>query len=740
MNRKIDKNFLFRASGCLLVTCCLCLFVGCDGGKPPALTKTVSFGTNATMLFPGEPQKQTKDEPKMMGFGRFVTIHSDGVAMRRKNVTYEGTCLWTDEDTEMDTMRISMNEFKNPFNCRVQQTSSDNGRETSISELIGVSRNDEPQSIRIVTMPDGRNYISMIKYKASTVPTKAQIEHEKAFHHSLKINGNLIEDSLAGDADKLYEARTNILKGKSEGSTSSASVGTNSNTIGTSELGSAFSQATPENEVLVGFAVTLKPWMVNGSDCIESIQPLYRTRGGTGQKPGKVHGNTTGESKQVYAPEGYAVGTINGRFGAVVDGLELVCMKIKPDGSLDTNDTKTLPWVGNSHGGNSHSIQGQGKAITGIKGYTGVHLSSLELVFDGSQGPDVTPSNTPPLRDTTLGISKSGTAFSEATPNHEVLVGFAVTLKNWLSIENCIESIQPLYREIGGTGQNAGRVHGNTTGESRQVYAPEGYAVGAIHGRFNAGAVEGFELICMKIKPDGTLDRSDTRTLPWVGHVSRSPFKTEIDGYGKVITDIKGHASDHLSSLELVFGEPRKQSSAQPGDTMPSSASGNSTSGNNASASRDTTIGISRTGTAFSEKTPDGFVLVGFAVTLSSWQDKEDCIESLQPLYRSTTGTGTKRGTVCGNATGTPKQVYAPAGYAVGAITGDCNAGAVEGFELVCMKVKPDGSLDPNDTKTSPWIGNIQDGMRTTIDGKGNPITAIKGFTDDYLSSLELVF
>ncbi|MCL2624813.1 MAG: hypothetical protein FWD31_14210 [Planctomycetaceae bacterium] len=149
-------------------------------------------------------------------------------------------------------------------------------------------------------------------------------------------------------------------------------------------------------------------------------------------------------------------------------------------------------------------------------------------------------------------------------------------------------------------------------------------------------------------------------------------------------------------------------------------------------------LGMSRMGTAFSEATPDNFVLVGFAVTFKKW-GTNDCIESIQPLYRSTSGTGTKRGTVYGNAIGESKLVGAPADYAVGAINGRAVA-VVDGFELVCMKIKPDGSLDPNDTKISLWVGNTQPGAQRTIDGKGKPVSEIKGYTADYLSSLEFVF
>jgi FOG: Ankyrin repeat len=149
--------------------------------------------------------------------------------------------------------------------------------------------------------------------------------------------------------------------------------------LGVSTHGTAFSETTPDNGALVGFQVTFKKWGPN--DCIESIQPLYRSLKSSGGKRGQVHGNAQGESKRVYAPEGYAVGAIHGRVGAVVDGFELTFMKIKSDGTLDTNDTRTSDWVGNNQPGSRKTINGNGKPVAEIKGYTHDYLSSLELVF-----------------------------------------------------------------------------------------------------------------------------------------------------------------------------------------------------------------------------------------------------------------------------------------------------------------------------------------------------------------------
>ena len=152
----------------------------------------------------------------------------------------------------------------------------------------------------------------------------------------------------------------------------------------------------------------------------------------------------------------------------------------------------------------------------------------------------------------------------------------------------------------------------------------------------------------------------------------------------------------------------------------------------------DNSLGMSQAGKAFSESTPNNGVLVGFQVTLKKWGNN-DCIESVQPLYRSLKTGGGKRGEVHGNANGESKRVYAPEGYAVGGMNGRAVA-VIDGFELIYMKIKSDGTLDPNDTQTSDWVGNLQTGARKTIDGKGKPVTEVKGYADNYISSMEFVF
>lgn len=149
-------------------------------------------------------------------------------------------------------------------------------------------------------------------------------------------------------------------------------------------------------------------------------------------------------------------------------------------------------------------------------------------------------------------------------------------------------------------------------------------------------------------------------------------------------------------------------------------------------------LGHSLKGTSFLEEVPTRSILVGFQVTLKKgWGS--DLIESIQPLYRSLDGSEASKGGVMGKTTGESVRLFAPKGYAIGGLEGRAVA-VVDGFSLVYMKIKPDGTLDPNDTKKSDWVGNEKTGARSSIDGKGKPVKEIRGASDEFISSLELVF
>jgi|GEM_PF-68085 len=72
------------------------------------------------------------------------------------------------------------------------------------------------------------------------------------------------------------------------------------------------------------------------------------------------------------------------------------------------------------------------------------------------------------------------------------------------------------------------------------------------------------------------------------------------------------------------------------------------------------------------------------------------------------------------------ERTVAPDGYAVGAIkvSGDKY---VSHLQFVFMKLKEDGSLDPDDTELSEWIGGKPSSFVTTISGKGKRVIGLHG-------------
>ena len=71
----------------------------------------------------------------------------------------------------------------------------------------------------------------------------------------------------------------------------------------------------------------------------------------------------------VVARPGYAVGGINTYSGLMVDAFQVVFMRFK-DGQLDSGDSYTTDWLGDSRGGGPGTATGQGKPVVGIHGRT----------------------------------------------------------------------------------------------------------------------------------------------------------------------------------------------------------------------------------------------------------------------------------------------------------------------------------------------------------------------------------
>ena len=83
------------------------------------------------------------------------------------------------------------------------------------------------------------------------------------------------------------------------------------------------------------------------------------------------------------ARAGYAVGGVNVRTGKFVNSIQLVYMKTKPDGSLDSKESYTSDWLGTENKGDKETKLGQtGKRVMGLKTQQGAVINGLALVME----------------------------------------------------------------------------------------------------------------------------------------------------------------------------------------------------------------------------------------------------------------------------------------------------------------------------------------------------------------------
>lgn len=88
---------------------------------------------------------------------------------------------------------------------------------------------------------------------------------------------------------------------------------------------------------------------------------------------------------RVIAPEGYAVGGMNVQTKRFVDAVQLIYMKVLPDGTLDPKDSKTSDWLGPaSQDAKTTKLGGDGRKVIGIHNRQGAILNGVALVMDKS--------------------------------------------------------------------------------------------------------------------------------------------------------------------------------------------------------------------------------------------------------------------------------------------------------------------------------------------------------------------
>ncbi|HEX3314879.1 MAG TPA: hypothetical protein VHR72_08320 [Gemmataceae bacterium] len=342
----------------------------------------------------------------------------------------------------------------------------------------------------------------------------------------------------------------------------------------------------PEGGVLVGLEIGIETAR-DGHRSIAAMSPIYRTA--KGESRGPKFGNRFKESVVVKAKEGYAVCGILGRCTARLEGFCLVYGKTNSDRVLNMSEIYQSEWIGN-HLGVARLIGGSGVPVQGVlarldrsRKVTGLGLQLRpyrvnEKTPYPAEGP---PPREPPVADVNFPspavLAKEEKANPSRSLNHfnvtriqnngetavvgsedpiakelpsdeRLLIGFEVGTRRDDAV---VLSATPIYMTV--NGEERGKTHGNVVERKWIAKAKDGYAVGGMVVRFG-GAIDGFYLIYMKLKPDSTLDANDTYQSEWIGNYGGGP-PTLLGGTGEPAVGFlaAGRPGDRMSGLGLVL-------------------------------------------------------------------------------------------------------------------------------------------------------------------------------------------
>ncbi|HEV3144015.1 MAG TPA: S1C family serine protease, partial [Gemmataceae bacterium] len=286
-----------------------------------------------------------------------------------------------------------------------------------------------------------------------------------------------------------------------------------------------FVDRAPKKGLLIGFEIGLGPF--GPIDIVTAMRPIYRAE--MKEVLGKQYGTIIKDVAAVKAKEGYAVGGMTLRTGALVNGLSLTFMRAQ-DGKLDPGDSYESDWIGDITGGSDKPRQGDGAPVIGIAGDTSdKYFGQLILVFEKSTAVATTkPDNDPSASKSGSSAGESGggegktgggdskpsgngssgkergdvgeatkilggagkPSFKDQAPEEGLLVGFEIGLGPAFGVE-LVKSIRPIYRT--GDEDTLGHQHGTAPRNAVVVKAKEGYAVGGMTVRSGL-VVNGFSV------------------------------------------------------------------------------------------------------------------------------------------------------------------------------------------------------------------------------------------------------
>jgi hypothetical protein len=132
--------------------------------------------------------------------------------------------------------------------------------------------------------------------------------------------------------------------------------------------------ADPKKRPVVGFHYSLgtfEPEKGKKAGCVSQLSPSYHER-----QP------SLGLKREI-AKEGYAVGAVNVKTNTTVTAFQVVYMKLKPDGTLDTKDSYTSEWIGEPGPGDKEgTVSGDGRKVIGAHVWNFGRVYALALVLE----------------------------------------------------------------------------------------------------------------------------------------------------------------------------------------------------------------------------------------------------------------------------------------------------------------------------------------------------------------------
>ena len=131
--------------------------------------------------------------------------------------------------------------------------------------------------------------------------------------------------------------------------------------------GGPFRSENPEGKPVLGFQYTMGRWM--SWTAPQSLEPLYD----------RAQTHRGGET--VLAREGYAVGAIRVDADQFVTAVQVVFMRLLPDGRLDKTDSYTSQWIGEPSEKSPQTLGGTGAPVLGVYGRRAAILDAVGLML-----------------------------------------------------------------------------------------------------------------------------------------------------------------------------------------------------------------------------------------------------------------------------------------------------------------------------------------------------------------------